>query len=378
MKLSARVDVGFKGNPFIGMVDDPTLDRRAPPARRLLLRRQTREDPFPGGPELHLIAPESGQSGAVRLPADFDYLRAGDIVRVNPQTREIRVLYRKSSRHNVLFFTERCNSRCLMCSQPPREVNDDYLIDDILQFIPWMAEDTRELGITGGEPTLHQRKLIEVVDAAKRNLPKTALHMLSNGRLFAYLRLTEQLASVQHPDLMVGVPLYGDTTSVHDFIVQARGAFEQTVLGILNLGRTGIPVEIRIVVHQRSLPRLKQLARFVARNLPFVSHIAFMGLEPTGYARSNYSALWADPGDYGPVLTAAVGELEAAGLECRIYNHPLCLLPEPLRQKAQRSISDWKNIFLPECDSCARRTSCCGFFASAWSRHSTYVRPFST
>jgi len=31
---------------------------------------------------------------------------------------------RPDSRHNVLVATERCNSNCLMCSQPPQDRDD--------------------------------------------------------------------------------------------------------------------------------------------------------------------------------------------------------------------------------------------------------------
>jgi hypothetical protein len=52
----------------------------------------------------------------IQLPETLSYLRGGDIVRINEGAGHIRVVYRRNSPHNVLFFTERCNSRCLMCS----------------------------------------------------------------------------------------------------------------------------------------------------------------------------------------------------------------------------------------------------------------------
>ncbi len=48
-----------------------------------------------------------------------------------------------------------------------------------------------------------------------------------------------------------------------------------------------------------------------------------------------------------------------------IYNLPLCILPQRLRRFARRSISDWKNVYAPECGDCALRQNCAGFFASA-------------
>src|ERR1700674_1949779 len=162
----------------------------------------------------------------IQLPETLSYLRAGDIVRVNEGAGHIRVVYRRNSPHNVLFFTERCNSRCLMCSQPPREIEDGYLIDEILEAIPLMSQETPELYITGGEPTLLGDRLLEVIEATKRHLPDTSLHMLSNGRLFRYMRLAQEIAEIRHPNFMIGIPLYSDIASKHDFVVQAKGAFD--------------------------------------------------------------------------------------------------------------------------------------------------------
>ena len=37
----------------------------------------------------------------------------------------------------------------------------------------------------------------------------------------------------------------------HDYVVQADGAFDETVRGILNLKRQGVLMEVRVVVHKQ-------------------------------------------------------------------------------------------------------------------------------
>jgi MoaA/NifB/PqqE/SkfB family radical SAM enzyme len=101
---------------------------------------------------------------------------------------------------------------------------------------------------------------------------------------------------------MIGIPIYSDIAARHDFVVQAKGAFDQTIRGIINLKRCGVPVELRVVIHRQTADRLPQLARFLARNLPFVDHVALMGLEHMGYVKINFDALWIDPADYQPAL----------------------------------------------------------------------------
>src|SRR6185503_4659739 len=70
------------------------------------------------------------------LPPSFGYLAHGDIIRLDLSSRRVRSLYRRNSSHNFFLVTERCNHYCLMCSQPPRDVDDGWLLDEIAACIP--------------------------------------------------------------------------------------------------------------------------------------------------------------------------------------------------------------------------------------------------
>ncbi|HEX3474902.1 MAG TPA: His-Xaa-Ser system radical SAM maturase HxsC [Kofleriaceae bacterium] len=304
------------------------------------------------------------------LAPEFAYLSDGDIIRIEPARGALHTLYRRSSRSNSLLVTERCNNDCVMCSQPPKARDDSWIVDDLMQAIPLMSPGTPEIGITGGEPTLLGPRLVELVQQLRDHLPGTAVHVLSNGRGFAHGDLARMLAGLRHPDLMIGIPLYADVPAHHDYVVQARGAFDETIRGILNLKRHGVRVELRFVIHAETYAGLPAFARFVVRNLLFVDHVALMGLELMGFARTNLDALWIDPLDYQCELQDAVETLDRAGLRVSIYNTPLCVLTPTLHRFARAAISDWKNMYFEECDGCALRVQCGGFFASSAVRRS--------
>ena len=310
------------------------------------------------------------------LDPSFLYLCNGDIIKINATRGSLRTLYRRNSRHNSVLVTERCNNYCLMCSQPPKGINDDYLVDELLQAIPLMSRETSSVVITGGEPTLLGLRLLELLDAFRCYLPNTAIHVLSNGRSFRNFDYAKAIGRVQHADLMFGIPLYSDISSKHDYVVQADGAFDDTIRGIINLKAAGIKVEIRVVLHNLTYARLPELARFIRRNLTFCDHVALMGLEMTGFTRSNLEKLWIDPKDYQPQLRDAVTVLDEANMNVSIYNHQLCVLDESLHRFSRKSISDWKNEFMPECNSCTRKRECGGFFSSAKLRYSAHITPF--
>ena len=310
------------------------------------------------------------------LEPDLAYLSSGDIVRIVPKRNSLRTLYRRHSPHNYLLMTERCNNFCLMCSQPPKDREDSFLAEDVLRMIPLMAPETKAIGITGGEPTLLGQKLIQIIQAFKSYLPSTAVHVLSNGRTFQDRTYATAVARISHPDLMIGIPVYSDISSIHDYVVQADGAFDDTIRGIINLKSVGVRVEIRVVLHKLTYKRLPELAQFIRRNLTFCDHVALMGLEITGFTKFNLDKLWVDPKDYQNQLREAVEILDCAKIPVSIYNHQLCLLDPSLTAFSRKSISDWKNEYMPECEGCARKSDCGGFFSSAKHRYSAHIRPF--
>jgi len=293
----------------------------------------------------------------------------GDVIRVLPGTERIHVLYRRGSTSNTLLATEQCNSFCLMCSQPPRNIDDRWLVNEMLATLPLVDRGEHQLGISGGEPTLLGDDLVAVLFEARRCLPETSLHILSNGRRFADPSFARTLSAVRHPHVCWGIPLYSDCPEIHDYIVQADGAWAETLAGLYNLAREGASVELRVVVQRANLDRLGELSHFIFRNLTFVRHVAFMGLEPIGFARRNRKEVWVDPADCANALLDAVFFLRARGIDASVYNFPLCVLPEDLWPHCARSISDWKNVYLEACDSCSVRARCGGFFQSvdqAW------------
>ena len=313
------------------------------------------------------------------LPDDYSYLGEGDVIRISKDRGAVRVLYRASSHSNSILVTEQCNHYCLMCSQPPKNVDDSWLLDEIEQLIPLIPRATREIGFTGGEPTLHGDRFLNILRLTKSYLPWTAVHILSNGRSFNNADFARKYAAIEHPDMMVGIPIYSDDPALHDYIVQAKGAFDETVRGVLNLKRLEQKVEIRVVIHQQSIKRLKQLCEFLARNLLFVDHVALMGLEMTGFTRANLDALWIDPHDYRDLLSEAVEILASYGMNVSVYNHQLCLVNEDIRPYYRKSISDWKNEYAPECAGCTKSSECGGFFSSGiQNRYSKFIKPIIT
>ncbi len=301
---------------------------------------------------------------AFKLSEEIHHLSENDVVAIEREGTRLRVLYRKESNQNSILLTERCNHYCLMCSQPPKTVDDSYLMREVKELIRLIPDDTLELGFTGGEPTLYGDEFVDLIRMCKSYLPSTAIHVLSNGRNFKDFEFSKKYAEVNHPDIMIGIPIYSDDPVTHNFIVQSENAFNETIKGILNLKSLGQRVEIRVVLQRYSVERLEEIANFIARNLLFVDHVALMGLEIMGFTRANLDELWVDQHDYKDKLSSAVNLLAAYGVNVSVYNHQRCLVNDDIMHAYRKSISDWKNEYLNECQGCSKMNECGGFFSS--------------
>lgn len=289
-------------------------------------------------------------------------LHDNDVVTIEPDGK-VNIVYDINSHHNAIFITERCNSNCIMCPQPPVK-QEESKFNLNLKYISLIDKKTKSIGITGGEPTLIGDKLFEILTAIHNRIPKASINLLSNGIKFENYDYTKRFAKAIKQDIVIDIPLYSDIDTIHNSIVRTN-SFYKTIKGIYNLAKFNIKIGIRIVVHKMNYDRLPELSEFIYTNFPFVYHVAFMQMEPMGHAKDNLKDLWIDPLDYNDEIEKAVKNFYYREMQVSIYNTQLCILPEQLRRFAVQSISDWKNIYLDECNSCLKKSVCPGFFASS-------------
>lgn len=289
------------------------------------------------------------------LPADFD----GDVLFVDSHRGIAHRWIRARSPHNTFLITERCDQLCIMCSQPPKNTHVDLF--EHFANAALLAPRGMELGISGGEPTLYKKELFDFLAYVSAARPDLRFHILTNAQHFT----DDDLAMLRDPAfrrICWGVPLYAPDAKTHDAIVAKEGAFDTLLRSLALLLRAGSPVELRTVIMQPNLAVLPDLAWFVATHLGFIHIWALMQLENIGFARNRWDELFVDHSrEFGLVATAADIAL-SRGINLQFYNFPLCTVPTSHRSRAGRTISDWKQRYLPVCSSCSQQAACCGFF----------------
>ena len=269
-----------------------------------------------------------------------------------------------NSNDNSLFVTSQCNNRCLMCAQPPLNRDDiDFFFERNIRLIDNAPNGLTDIGITGGEPTLLQEKLVHLIKYIELRYPDSLIHILTNGRAFSDIQYTRMF--VEFSNLLFGIPLHSDFSIEHDAITQVKDSYIETMKGLYNLANIGADIELRVVINKMNYRRLPQLSEFIWRNLPVVASISFMGLEDTGYSIKNHNKIWIDPIDYLVEIEKAVINLAEWNLDVSIFNIPLCLLKPSLYKFAKKSISDWKVTYIDTCSTCSKKNECCGLFSTS-------------
>lgn len=309
-----------------------------------------------------LIICNNGHLKLTLSPNDFLKYESGDIVSIMPDGI-VSILYRTSWQDLTLFITNQCNSACIMCPQVCD--NSGHFLDMNLQILKLRPENVKHIGITGGEPTVFPDVVVSLLEQVHNIYPDTPVSFLTNGRAFKNIKLVERITSIGHSKLLFCIPLYAANYEQHDYIVGSKGAFVDTIKGIFNLFRMRQLVEIRTVLFSKTIGNIKLLADYISRNLPFVRHVAIMGMEYSGYAAKNSNEFWIDPFDYKDILDSAALSLHRRGMMTSIYNIPLCLLTERVRFLARDSISAWKKTYPVSCNYCSEKEQCCGIFETS-------------
>ena len=289
----------------------------------------------------------------------------GDIVFLDNKAGVARSILSVKSNANTLLLTEQCDNRCIFCSQPPNEYPDTELyINATVALLNYNSSDY--VGLSGGEPTINQLAFAKLLETLNTFENKTKLHILSNGRNFSDNKFAENIGKlIGLRETLWGIPLYGHKSSLHDCLVNSKGAFNDTVSGLSNMEANGQIIELRIVPTTKNINYIPNILSFVASSYSNIKIVSIMNVEPKGWARKNYTSIYVPIKNQVASLLKSIDVSVQHGIDVRLFNYPICLLSEELRSYAVKSISDWKNYYSGECDICTEKNNCGGFFTSA-------------
>lgn len=270
----------------------------------------------------------------------------------------VQRFYRPSSNSNSILITERCDQLCIMCSQPPK--NKDYLYFEEYFEALSLINSNALIGITGGEPSLYKDELLKFLIKILEKNTNLTFQVLTNAQNFEFNDI-EKLKQLGNR-VEWAIPVYSSVASKHDEIVGKQGAFDRLLEVLPIFALSSSRVEIRTVLMQQNQFDLPELARFIAGNLPWVSHWALMQLERFGYARLQWENKFVDTSADFSITGNAISICESFGMPIKLFNFPYCSVPKSFQNITHKSISDWKQKYLEFCKDCNKKNDCCGVF----------------
>ncbi len=179
-----------------------------------------------------------------------------DLERIDPFSVPLTAPYRMD-----LALTYRCNNACPHCyvARPPNYPEMDTSTWQRVLDRVWEA-GIPHVCFTGGEATLRE-DLPDLVAYAERKGMVTGL--LTNGRRLSDPEYTRRLgeAGLDH----VQITLESHDESVHDRMVAASGAWQETVAGIRNALAADIYTTTNTTLTRDNVPTIGETVTFIAR-----------------------------------------------------------------------------------------------------------------
>ena len=175
-----------------------------------------------------------------------------------------------------------CNEKCPFCNVPVEDYEErtppmDRLVHQVDQ---WVEAGEQTLTISGGEPTLYRKKLIQLTERARKGGIRF-IELQTNATLIDE-SFAQELAEAGVTSAFVS--LLSDIPELHDELAGLSGAFDLCIRGIDALLAAGIRVALNPVTAEQTEARIDQFVTFVAERFPEIRSISLSAVQPHGRA----------------------------------------------------------------------------------------------
>jgi len=276
-----------------------------------------------------------------------------------------------------MHVTDLCNEKCGFCVVgSPLAKTDAVKYEDLMRFLAVNAgEGYESLNLHGGEPTIHPQ-LIDLLETAQL-LGYPEVQIQTNGRRLRNMEFVDKLVGLGVRLFVIS--LHGADAHTQDCQTQTPGGFHETIEGIRNAKKAGIPVRVNTVLTRTNMGQLGNICRLCV-DLG-VDHINISNLHPVG---SGYFALDLQAPTVRETRThllPVLDELTAQGQRVTLEGYPLCAVAPYerlaiedgsrfIRMMYHGEVYDNYDQFMDDqtrehgapCDGCPLRAECGGVY----------------
>lgn len=266
------------------------------------------------------FGPQEGLTAkALRVYTEAGVLEQVDSPRPVQPWQRYRFVDNRRVPQCFLSITGRCNLRCLHCfmASDRDAVPNEFTLEQIRTILARIDEaGIHTLTISGGEPLCHPDfgKILDEVSVYGMEICR--LH--TNGILFRQETVDLLRGHGQSPEVVLSF----DGLGVHDWMRNRPGAQAEAVRAIRLASRNGLRTRCAVNVNRRSLPVLRETARFLYGE----------GVRSLYFVRTSESPRWLGSGEgclsareYWDAMDTALDDLidlNRNGLELQFFNGP--------------------------------------------------------
>jgi len=264
----------------------------------------------------------------------------------------------------VICIWNKCNSKCLMCSNPSdfqaRDPYKDYSFNALKERIDRIKLIDDKIILTGGEPTIHP-DFLKLLSFIRKKFPSTTIELDTNGRRFSYSSFTKEVLSFNN--INVYTSLHGFDAKTHDAVTRTPGSFSQTVKGIQNLlkykGLGLYELELRIIITKLTYQYVEKILKFIKGKFPQIDRIVVIFMEMEGQAGNNFKIVGLTHSQFQEFIPG-IAKWIPKFKEFRFYHFPLCMINQSLWKYTWRTLPKYEVTFLPRCENCLYKKYCLG------------------
>lgn len=177
--------------------------------------------------------------------------------------------------------TRACNLACPHCraSAIKSRLPEELTTQEAKRFLKQAASFSKPIIVFSGGEALLREDIYELIRYANQLGLKSAL--ATNASLIS---LDTAMRLKENKTALVAVSIYGWNAQSHDKFCGAPGAFEKTLVGIKNLKKAGIPLQINTTITKQNLAELEAMGNFASEQGAIAYHVFF--LVPVGRGKS--------------------------------------------------------------------------------------------
>lgn len=230
-----------------------------------------------------------------------------------------------------------CNNSCLFCVQGnKRLLYGERNSKEIKSNLKEAKKECDEVVFTGGEPTV-KKDFLDLLIFAKE-LGYKNIQIQSNGRMFCYEKFCDQL--IQAGANEFSPALHGHTATLHDYLTNSPGSFEQTVKGIKNLKGRGAFVLTNSVITKPNFRNLPDLAQLLCHLK--VDQYQFAFVHAIGKAKENFENIVPRKSLIGPYVKKGLEIGISFGISVMTEAIPYCFMKDYEKYIAEKVIPSTK------------------------------------